>query len=167
MISLIMKDEKVLQDFYAYFSALKTSKIKAKQQANKWVKILFKKEFRLLRKYKFKLNLNKYKFEEKLLFRLSQFIKKYYDGKNIEFNIVNLKTIAYNTDIFTEMLTLKLRKEKSDPLRRINALLSKVVLPKANTIKERAILEKHVKFDTFENKYRDHLNIMKLIKKKK
>ena len=36
---------------------------------------------------------------------------KYY-GKKVEFNIVNLKCIAYNSDIFTEILTLKLKKEK-------------------------------------------------------
>jgi hypothetical protein len=35
MIFAILKDRNLLQDFYAYFSALKTSKSKAKEQANK------------------------------------------------------------------------------------------------------------------------------------
>jgi hypothetical protein len=35
MISAILKDRKLLQDFYAYYFTLKTSKSKAKEQANK------------------------------------------------------------------------------------------------------------------------------------
>jgi hypothetical protein len=35
MISAILKDRNLLQDFYAYYFTLKTSKGKAKEQANK------------------------------------------------------------------------------------------------------------------------------------
>jgi len=35
MIFAILKNRNLLQDFYAYYSTLKTSKIKAKEQANK------------------------------------------------------------------------------------------------------------------------------------
>jgi len=35
MISAILKDRNLLQDFYAYYFTLKTSKSKAKEQANK------------------------------------------------------------------------------------------------------------------------------------
>ena len=35
MISAILKDRNLLQDFYAYYLTLKTSKSKAKEQANK------------------------------------------------------------------------------------------------------------------------------------
>jgi hypothetical protein len=164
MISLIMKDEKVLQDFYAYFSALKTSKIKAKQQANKGVKILFKREFRLLRKYKFKLNLNKYKFEEKLLYRLSNVISKIYN-KEIEFNIVNLKNIVFNSDLFTEISTKKIKKRNTRVLKIINIMLNKAKLPKVNRIQEKGRMVKDLNLNIVENIYRT-LNVKDILTRK-
>lgn len=122
-----------------------------------------KKVFSTFRRLKLKLSLNKYKFEEKFLSKLSQSISKYY-GKKVEFNIVNLKSIAYNTDIFTEILTIKLRKPKSSPMRRINSLLSKVALPKVNTIIERGRVEKQVDRELIDNKYRN-ININHILNK--
>nr|YP_009409418.1 ribosomal protein S3 [Apiospora arundinis]ASH96116.1 ribosomal protein S3 [Apiospora arundinis] len=122
-----------------------------------------KKVFSTFRRLKLKLSLNKYKFEEKFLSKLSQSISKYY-GKKVEFNIVNLKSIAYNTDIFTEILTIKLRKLKSSPMRRINSLLSKVALPKVNTIIERGRVEKQVDRELIDNKYRN-ININHILNK--
>ena len=122
-----------------------------------------KKVFSTFRRLKLKLSLNKYKFEEKFLSKLSQSIGKYY-GKKVEFNIVNLKSIAYNTDIFTEILTIKLRKPKSSPMRRINSLLSKVALPKVNTIIERGRVEKQVDRELIDNKYRN-ININHILNK--
>lgn len=153
MILAIMKDKNLLQDFYAFWSALITSKIKAKQQANKWVKILFKREFTLLRKYKFKLNLNKYKFEEKFLYRLSNIISKIYN-KKIEFNIVNLKNIVFNTDLFTEISTKKIQKRNTRVTKIMHIMLNKAKLPRVNTIQERGRIIKSVNFDLLENKYR-------------
>lgn len=121
------------------------------------------KVFSTFRRLKLKLSLNKYKFEEKFLSKLSQSISKYY-GKKVEFNIVNLKSIAYNTDIFTEILTIKLRKPKSSPMRRINSLLSKVALPKVNTIIERGRVEKQVDRELIDNKYRN-ININHILNK--
>jgi hypothetical protein len=122
-----------------------------------------KKVFSTFRRLKLKLSLNKYKFEEKFLSKLSQSISKYY-GKKVEFNIVNLKSIAYNTDIFTEILTIKVRKPKSSPMRRINSLLSKVALPKVNTIIERGRVEKQVDRELIDNKYRN-ININHILNK--
>jgi hypothetical protein len=68
----------------------------------------------IIRRYRLRLSLNKYKFEEIFLYRLSKLISKYY-GKKVEFNIVNLKSIAFNGDIFTEILTKKLKEEGSQP----------------------------------------------------
>jgi hypothetical protein len=120
-----------------------------------------KKLFLTIRRFRLRLSLNKYKFEEKFLYKLSQLISKYY-GKKVEFNIVNLKSIAYNGDIFTQILTLKLKKPKSHPMRRINALLARVVLPEVNTIIERGRLKKEVDFELIDNKYRN-LNINYII----
>ena len=61
----------------------------------KSIKALLCKELILLRKYKLKLSLNNYKFEEKLLYKLKNFIVKYYN-KKVEFNIVNLKIHSFS-----------------------------------------------------------------------
>ena len=114
-----------------------------------------------IRRYRLKLSLNKYKLEEQFLCELSQLISKYY-SKKVEFNIVNLKSIAYNGDIFTEILTSKIKKEKSSPILNLNALLSKIVLPKVNTIIERGRLEKIVDLELVDNKFRN-LNVSSII----
>lgn len=119
--------------------------------------------FATIRRLRLRLSLNKYKFEEKFLYKLSQLISRYY-GKKVEFNIVNLKSVAHNSDIFTEILTLKLKKEKSSPMYRINSLLSKIVLPKVNTIIERGRIEKQVDLELIDNKYRN-MNINSIINK--
>lgn len=108
--------------------------------------------FSLIKRLRLRLSLNKNKFEERFLNKLSELISKYY-GKKVEFNIINLKNVAYNSDIFTEILTLKVKKEKSHPMRRINSLLAKVVIPKVNTIIEKGRIEKQVDYNSIDNKY--------------
>lgn len=153
IITAIMKDKKLLKDFYAYLYALNICKNKAKQQTNKLFKLQFKREISFLRKYKFKLNLNKYKFEEKFLFRLSNIISKIY-SKQIEFNIVNLKNIVFNVDLFTEISTLKIKKRYTNPAKIMNIMLNKAKLPKVNRIQEKGRIVKSVNFNLVENKYR-------------
>jgi|SRR6187399_3262388 len=74
---------------------------------NKTVKLLLLKELKTLRKFKLRLNLNKYKFEEKLLYKLSNIIGLYFN-KKVEFNIVNMKSLILNSDLFTKILSHKL-----------------------------------------------------------
>ena len=161
MIFAILKNRNLLQDFYAYYSTLKTSKIKAKEQANKWIKLIFKKELTLIRKYKFRLNLNKYKFEDKLLYGLSNIIRKLYN-KEIEFNIVNLKNIVFNTDLFTEISTLKIKKRNAKVVRIMNIMLNKANLPYLNRIQETGRLDNNVSLKLVENKYKT-LNIRNIL----
>ena len=153
MISAILKDRNLLQDFYGYYLTLKTSKSKAKEQANKWIKLIFNKELTLIRKYKFRLNLNKYKFEDKLLYGLSNIIRKLYN-KKIEFNIVNLKNIVFNTDLFTEISTLKIKKRNAKVVRIMNIMLNKANLPYLNRIQETGRLDNNVSLRLVENKYK-------------
>ena len=110
-----------------------------------------------IRRYRLRLSLNKYKLEEQFLYKLSILISKYY-SKKVEFNIVNLKSIAFNVDIFTEILTTKIKKEKSSSIFIMNDLLSKIVLPKVNTIIERGRLEKNVDIELVENMFKN-LNV--------
>lgn len=126
-----------------------------------YLSIKISKTLAIIRKYRLRLSLNKYKFEDKFLYKLTQYISKYY-GKKVEFNIVNIKSIAYNGDIFTEILTSKIKKEKTSPIWKINDLLSKVVLPKVNRIIERGRIEKNVDLELVDNKYKN-LNISSII----
>lgn len=161
MISAILKDRNLLQDFYAYYFTLKTSQSKAKEQANRWIKLIFNKELTLIRKYKFRLNLNKYKFEDKLLYGLSNIIRKLYN-KEIEFNIVNLKNIVFNADLFTEISTLKIKKRNAKVVRIMNIMLNKANLPYLNRIQETGRLDNNVSLRLVENKYKT-LNIRNIL----
>lgn len=115
---------------------------------------LFYKILVVIRRYRLRLSLNKYKFEEVFLYRLSKLISKYY-GKKVEFNIVNLKSIAFNGDIFTEILTKKLKRGRNSPIIIINSLLGKVILPKSNKIIERGRIEKTLDLELIDNKYKN------------
>jgi hypothetical protein len=62
-------------------------------------------------------------------------------GKKVEYNIVNLKSISYNTDLFTKILALKIKKIKQGHVRRMLAVINKAYLPKVNTIQERTKIQ--------------------------
>lgn len=115
----------------------------------------------IIRRYRLRLSLNKYKLEEIFLYRLSKLISKYY-GKKVEFNIVNLKSITFNGDIFTEILTKKLKKERSSPTKRLRSLLRKVRLPKVNRVIERGRITKTVDLNLIDNKYKN-LNVSSIL----
>nr|YP_009867815.1 ribosomal protein S3 [Nemania diffusa]QKG05014.1 ribosomal protein S3 [Nemania diffusa] len=108
----------------------------------------------IIRRYRLRLSLNKYKFEEVFLYKLSKLISKYY-GKKVEFNIVNLKSIAFNGDIFTEILRKKLKKERRNLTLTLNSLLSKVVLPNINRVIEKGRLENSLDLKLIDNKYKN------------
>lgn len=124
-------------------------------------KLLLYSDLQLLRKFKLRLILNKYKFEEKLLHKLKNFLIKYYN-KKIEFNIVNIKSVVFHSDFFTKILTSKFKKKKNNILRVMNTVLNKAVLPKVNRIIERSLEKKN--FNILENKYK-YMNISFLLKK--
>lgn len=148
-----------------FFPFLKKSKIIYKNISYNFLKksmkiILFKKLI-LLRRYKLKLNLNKYKYEEKFLYKLSKLISKFYK-KKVEFHIINLKSIILNTDIFTEILTLKLKKKRIRTLKMMRIILGKVRLKKIYNKEERSRVIKSIDFNLFENQYKTH-NIISII----
>jgi len=116
-------------------------------------KKIVEKKLDFIRKYKFKLNLNEYKFKDIFLSKLSTLIIKFYN-KKIEFNIINLKSIRLNPDIFTEYLKLKLRKKRRNVLRRMNFIINNVKLPEVNTIIERARVTKSINYNMLENQYK-------------
>jgi hypothetical protein len=127
----------------------------------KTFKVLLFKELILIRRLKLKLNLNKYKFEEKFLYKLSKLISRFYN-KKVVFNIVNLKYVMFNSDIFTDILTSKLKNIKANPYNLMNKLFNKAIIPDVNRIKEKTRKVKTVNFDLISNKFRD-ININNIL----
>lgn len=71
------------------------------------------------------ININEYKFNYNYL----QFLKKYLEriyNKNIEFNLVNLRRFFLNSDILSESIILKIRKNRRKILKFLNSLKRKV-----------------------------------------
>jgi hypothetical protein len=116
------------------------------------LKLIFWKKLLLFRRYKLKLNLNKYKFEEKLLYKLSKLISKFFN-KKVEFHIINLKSIMFNTDIFTEILTLKLKKKRINTIRMMNIFLNKAKLKSIHRL-DRGRIIKTVDQNIIANSYK-------------
>jgi hypothetical protein len=127
---------------------------------NKSIKVLLYKNLILLRKYKLRLSLNKYKFEEKLLYKLKNFIIKFFN-KKVEFNIVNIRSVIFHSDFFTKIVTSKISKKKAKIIAIMDTILNKVVLPKVNRIIEKSLEKKKLNF--IENKYK-YLNISFVLK---
>lgn len=110
---------------------------------------------RLLRKYDLMYSLNQYKFNNQILLpKLSNILNKII-GKKIEYNIINLKSIAYNTDLFTYALALKLKKTRMNHIKSMFSILNRAYLPKINTIKERTLVKGNKNIDLFLDKYKD------------
>jgi hypothetical protein len=76
-------------------------------------------------------------------------------GKKIEYNIINLKSVAYHTDLFTNALALKLRKRRINYINSMFSILNRAYLPNINTIKERSIIKGDKKMDLFQGKFKD------------
>lgn len=76
-------------------------------------KFKFVRKISIIRRHVYAYKINKFKFEEiYFLSKLNNLLVKILN-KKIEYNIINLKSLVYNTDIFTKALALKLKKENS------------------------------------------------------
>jgi len=144
----------ILYNKYSINSPLNLIKFKEKT-------ILYK-LFLLLERYKLKLGFNQSKFEDNYLYVLSNIISKFYK-KKVEFNIVNLNSLVYSSDIFTKILSLKLKNRNINTLKTMKFILNKAILPKVNGIKEKSSLVKSVDYNLLENKYKN-MNLNSMIK---
>lgn len=91
----------------------------------KYYNKVLKKVFRKYKKYflyKQLLFINKSKFNYNYLSYLSNLLKKIYN-KNIQFDIVNLKYFYLNSDILTESILLKIRRDRRKLIRKLKYLL--------------------------------------------
>ena len=112
---LILK--KVTLNSNLEFKFIKSSSI---EKLNK--KLL--KRFRYCLYYKQLIYINKLKFSNIYLQDLTNLIKKIYK-KNVEFNLINLKYFYYNSDIMTQSIILKLRKDRKKLLNYLNTCITK------------------------------------------
>jgi hypothetical protein len=137
-----LKSNKFFKKFIIFYAILKKGNYSSslKQMKSKKIKILFK-FFSILERLKMKFSLNQYKFEEKLLYILASVLTKFYK-KKIEFNIINLKSIAFNSDIFTKILTLKSRSKRINPHKVMKFIFNKAIIPRTNRIKEKTPVRK-------------------------
>jgi hypothetical protein len=94
------------------------------------------KEIALSAHYNLLLNLNNMKFESNFLSKIEPLIMNLYN-KKVEFNIVNLKTLCFNSDMFTEAITVKLRNRDNKLLKVLRSSLHMVKLPNINKIREK------------------------------
>ena len=118
-------------------------------------KLYFIKKMNLIRGHIFAYIIDRYKFQEVyLLYKLNNLLTKILN-KKIEYNIINLKSLVYNTDIFTKALALKLRKKKFNVMKGINSIINRAKFPKVNTVIERANLKKYKDLNLVHNKYKD------------
>ena len=155
-INDVIRKKKFVQYKLQYLN--KFIKLKDLYLKKVWGVILNKyarKYLRLLRKYDLLYSLNQYKFN-KLVFlpMLSNILNKII-GKKIEYNIINLKSIAYNTDLFTNALALKLRKKRINYIYSMFSILNRAYLPNINSIKERSLIKGNEKMDPFHEEYKD------------
>src|SRR6187402_1744240 len=88
--------------------------------------------------YRLLLKINKLKFNNIFLSKLIYLVYKIYK-KKVEFNIVNLKKMHLNSDIYTQIVTLKLRNKNNRLYRILKASLRKIKLPIIRKISEKEI----------------------------
>jgi ribosomal protein S3 len=73
--------------------------------------------------------------ESKLNYNYLQYLKKYLEkiyNKNVEFNLVNLRRFYLNSDILSESIILKIRKNRRKLLKFLNNLKRKVKIRNKN-----------------------------------
>lgn len=81
-----------------------------------------------LKKIRYYLGFNKMKFSKPFISKLISLVQGLYN-KKVEFNIVNLKKMHLNTDIYTQVVALKLKNRHNSLYRVLKASLRKVKLP--------------------------------------
>jgi Mitochondrial ribosomal protein (VAR1) len=103
--------------------------------------------------------INKSKFNYNYLQYLKKYLEKIYN-KNVEFNLVNLRRFYLNSDILSESITIKIRKNRRKLLKFLNTLKRKVKV--RNKKNYQPVLNK---FNSVDKKYLEEV-VLKNIKYK-
>lgn len=132
-------------------------------------KIILEKEIKRIVYYKQLLSLNKSKFEDNYLSRLKPLISKIWRSskKDIEFNIINLKNISLDSNIFTKAISLKIKNRKNKLLKVLRRSLDTIMFS-SKTRGVSPIINNYYTPNNIENKNKTLLNtIYNTIKYKK
>ena len=76
-------------------------------------------------------------------------------GKKVHFNIINLKSISYHPDIFTQVITLKAKKNLLSIAPIMSRIINKTMLPVDSKVQDKSKVQGFDKLDIFKNKYKD------------
>jgi len=122
----------------------------------KQIKHMYYKYLIVLYKYNYLYFLNNYKFKNgnssfipKLKSKLSIIL-----NKKIELNVINLKSITFNPDIFTKVLSKKLMKKNFNVVKSMITIINKGKLLTKNLTKKNKLL-KNRDLQLLDNKYKD------------
>jgi hypothetical protein len=107
-----------------------------------------------LLKYHYLLNFNQTKFDFFYMNKLINLVKKLY-YKDVKFNIVNLKKMHLNSDIYTQAVALKLKNRNNRLYKVLKSSLRKIKLPVISKIEEK--ISKPNKNELLINKIRNNI----------
>nr|ACV41155.1 ribosomal protein 3/homing endonuclease-like fusion protein [Ceratocystiopsis brevicomis]ACV41176.1 ribosomal protein 3/homing endonuclease-like fusion protein [Ophiostoma torulosum] len=123
-------------------------------------------KYEIFNKIKLNFNLNNLKFKDIMLYKLSKLLSKFYK-KKIEFNIINLNSYKYNSDIVTDILKKKVGKPNSKLLKIMKFMVKKSLKASigktVEKYKDKTRISKSINYDLIPNKYKN-LNISVIIK---
>lgn len=89
-----------------------------------------------LKKSAYLLMINNVKFEKPFISEFTRLVKNIYN-KEVEFNIINLYKMHLNSDIYTQVVSLKLRNRENKLFKVLTRSLSKIKLPNVSRINEK------------------------------
>ena len=158
----IVKIINICKNNTAYYKYYEKSFYEAKY------KIILEKEIKRIVYYKQLLSLNKSKFEDNYLSRLKPLISKIYQ-KDIEFNIINLKNISLDSNIFTKAISLKIKNRNNKLLKVLRRSLDTIMFSsKTRSSSIPTIINNYYTPNNIENNNKTLLNtIYNTIKYKK
>ena len=93
--------------------------------------------------------INKSKFNYNYLQHLKKYLEKIYN-KNVEFNLINLRRFYLNSDILSESITIKIRKNRRKLLKYLNTLKRKIKVRNKKNLYYKPVFSK---FNNVEKKY--------------
>nr|ACV41169.1 ribosomal protein 3 [Ceratocystiopsis parva] len=132
------------------------NRLKSFQDNNELLKLL-----NFFKSRKLKAWLNELRYKDILIYKLSKLISKFY-RKKIEFNIIRLTSIAYNSDILVDVMRKSYK--KTGPVRNsMKFLLNPGLIGKIDNTNDRVRATKNVDFNLLANKYQN-LNINSIVK---
>ena len=127
--NIISEDEKLLlyTDLAGQFNSFKYPK------ADRYRELAKMSYTKKLIRYLYLLKFNSVKFDNIFILKLKRMVENLY-GKKVEFNIVNLKKVHLNSDIFTQTIALKLKNRENRLFRVLRSSLSRIKLPNVKKI---------------------------------